>query len=177
MDVVWWRCWEEKVIEKERLEFGFGVFLNEGLQMGGSRRSAALCVPPCARAFVFVEADRHKHIAAHCPPPSLSLVYRLRRTTHDLCLFASECAATLLLLILSKAVEPQRLFKWLAWFEPFFHPMSKAHWMIKHAAREVRLPCLCLMSEHKWKQRGRKDEPFFISGVVRRRLRCSGNWI
>lgn len=41
--------------------------------------AAWLCVLSVrARAFVFVEADRHKHIAAHCPPPSLSLVYRLR---------------------------------------------------------------------------------------------------
>lgn len=32
-----------KVIEKERLEFGFGVFLNEGLQMGGSHRSMCVC--------------------------------------------------------------------------------------------------------------------------------------
>lgn len=36
--------------------------------------------------FVFVEANRHKHIWVHCPAPSLCLVYKARRTTQDLCL-------------------------------------------------------------------------------------------
>lgn len=112
MDVVVVTVLGRKVIEKERLEFGFGVFEMRECRWVGLA-AAWLCVFLRARAcaFVFVEADRHKHIGAHCPSPSLSLVYRLRRTTQDLVPLASEYVATLLLLILSRSVKPQRLFE------------------------------------------------------------------
>lgn len=45
-----------------------------------------LCVFMCVCVFAFVEADRHKQAAVHCPAPSLCLVRRLGRTTQDLCL-------------------------------------------------------------------------------------------
>lgn len=64
---------------KREARVWFWGFLNEGLQMGGSRRGMVLCVLMCVCApFASVEADRHKHDGAHCPAPSLCLACGLR---------------------------------------------------------------------------------------------------
>lgn len=142
--------------------------------MGGSDRSMVLCVfmCVCVCVFVFVEADRHKHIWIHCPALSLCLVYRLKRTTQDLCLMRRSMW--------------QRCYYWSrhrrqtlapillpAWFKQyagacFIHVQD--HWIIKHVSKS-KGPSLCIMSSHKSTVERLQgiNKPFFISVIGKRK--------